>query len=198
MKPAVGSFGILLAFLALSKPQTLPPCAVGVTTLVVSSNAEALDLSEALLCSGGQFEVAWVGNVRITSTIAVSNGTSLRITGSSFGAQGVVDGGGDTRCESLWFLIWVHCVVYVHPACSAKATVVQEGARFCLPSSLGFSALLLLTSRETEPATRALSRHPLRLTSLEPQGAMENHRKFQIFVQARGNFYGNFRGTARN
>eukprot|EP00903_Cladosiphon_okamuranus_P007092 g6891.t2 len=98
MKPAyVTGSGILLAFLALAKSQTLPACDVGVTTLVVSSTADVVDLSEALLsCAGGQFEVTWVGEVLITSTIVVPGGTSLKVTGSSFG-QGVVYGGGQVR-----------------------------------------------------------------------------------------------------
>lgn len=100
MKPALRSCSILLISLAFSRPQALqPPCDVGINTLIVSSTAQALDLTAALLCSGGgQFEVTWLGEVLITSTITVSEGISLKVTGSSFIGQGVVDGGGDIRC----------------------------------------------------------------------------------------------------
>lgn len=75
------------------------PCATGVTTLPVSSTAEALELSEALLCSGaGEFEVEWSGEVLVTSTISVSNSTSLKVTGSgSTLPLAVVDGGDEVQ-----------------------------------------------------------------------------------------------------
>eukprot|EP00752_Nemacystus_decipiens_P017814 g15971.t2 len=73
--------------------------------------AEALELSEALLCSGaGEFEAIWSGEVLVTSTIFVSNGTSLKITSSSSstslvftsggaatGSQAVIDGGDEVQ-----------------------------------------------------------------------------------------------------
>lgn len=62
----------------------------------VSSTVQALDLSEALLCSGaGEFEVEWSGEVPIASTISVSNGTSLKVTGNGTTSlpQAVIDGG---------------------------------------------------------------------------------------------------------
>lgn len=75
-------------------------CPVGVTTLTVATTAEALELSEALLCSGaGDFEVEWSGEVLVTKTISVSNSTSLTVTGSgsTMLPQAVIDGGGDVQ-----------------------------------------------------------------------------------------------------
>lgn len=83
----------LLSVLAIVKSQLLLPCAPGVTNKTVSNSAQAFDLTEALLCSGGQFEVTWVGQVVLDSTIAISDGTSLKVLGSSSGGS-VVDGGG--------------------------------------------------------------------------------------------------------
>lgn len=98
MTSARGSFRRLLRYasalsiLAGAKAQVLP-CALGITTLTVSNGADATDLAEALLCSGGQFEASWVGEVLISRTVRVSNGTSLRISGMASGGS-IVDGGG--------------------------------------------------------------------------------------------------------
>lgn len=68
-------------------------CSEGITTLNVSTAAEAVELSDSLnLCSGsGQFEVNWSGNVLLSQTITVSNRISLRVTG--VGDEAVIDGG---------------------------------------------------------------------------------------------------------
>lgn len=84
---------LLVVVIVSSESQTL--CADGLTELSVSSAAEAAELSNALLCSGsGQFEVDWSGNVLVSTTFAISNGTSLKVTG--VGAA-VIDGGGMTQ-----------------------------------------------------------------------------------------------------
>lgn len=86
---------LLIGIAALAKAQSA--CPVGVSSLLVSSPAEALELSQALNCSGpGQFEVDWSGEVLISSTIDVSDGVSLTVTGSSpLGAdQAIINGGG--------------------------------------------------------------------------------------------------------
>lgn len=96
MTPAQGCSGLvrlvsLLSILSIAKSQVLP-CPLGVTNRTVFNSAQAVDLSDALLCSGGQFDVTWVGEVTLTRTIALVNGTSLKISGSSSGGS-VIDGG---------------------------------------------------------------------------------------------------------
>lgn len=81
----------LLLSIAGTGSQALP-CALGVTNRTISSSVQAANLAEALLCYGGQFEVAWVGDVLLPGTIHVSNGTFLKVSGSSPGGS-VVDGG---------------------------------------------------------------------------------------------------------
>ena len=76
----------------MSEPQVLP-CAPGISNLTVSNSAQAVDLTDSLSCSGGQFGVSWVGEVLLSRTIAVSDGTSLKVSGSSSGGS-VIDGGG--------------------------------------------------------------------------------------------------------
>lgn len=97
MKSARGSRELLLCVsllpvVAVAKSQVLP-CAAGVNNRTISNSAQAVDLTEVLFCSGGQFEVNWVGEVLLSRTIAVSDGTSLKVSGSSSGGS-VIDGGG--------------------------------------------------------------------------------------------------------
>lgn len=84
----------------ISSPAMSTPCPADVTTLSVSSTAEAVELSEALLCSGsGKFEVEWSGEVLVTKTMSVSNSTSLKIigSGSTSPPQAVINGGDEVR-----------------------------------------------------------------------------------------------------
>lgn len=70
-------------------------CPAGIDARNVSSAADALDLRDALLCSGpGVFEVSWSGRVALTRTIVVSNGTSVRFSGYG---TGEADGAGIVR-----------------------------------------------------------------------------------------------------
>eukprot|EP00903_Cladosiphon_okamuranus_P016944 g15619.t1 len=101
MKPARRRCGLLrcaplLSILATAKSQQLLPCALGVTSTTVTTSAQAADLADALFCSGGQFEVTWVGEVLLNSALTVSGGTFLKVTGSS-SVGGVVDGGAQTQ-----------------------------------------------------------------------------------------------------
>lgn len=86
----------LLSVLGLAKAQATP-CEAGVTTRNVTSTADALELSDALRCSGpAEFEIDWVGEALLTRTIAVSNGSSVKVMGRGAG-EAVIDGGGAVR-----------------------------------------------------------------------------------------------------
>ena len=61
---------------------------------VVNDTVAAKSLAEAMLCSGGNFEVEWMGKIMVTKTIYVLDGASLRITGASDAAA---DGGGTVQ-----------------------------------------------------------------------------------------------------
>ncbi len=105
MNPARGSrkllrFIFLLSILAIVRSQVLPSCPLGITNLTISNTAQAVDLADALLCSGGRFEVDWVGELLLPRTIAVSDGSSLKISGSSSGGS-VVDGGAQKQLFSV-------------------------------------------------------------------------------------------------
>lgn len=68
---------------------------LGPSSLVVEDTAGAFRLAQAVNCSGGSFDVAWIGNVMVDETIHVLEGTTLNITGSADGTS-IADGGGQT------------------------------------------------------------------------------------------------------
>ena len=79
---------------SLTKPE-VSPCPPEVQAKwVVSDNEGATLLAEATFCSGGNFDVEWMGHVNVTRTIHVLDGAFLNITGAS-GA--VMDGGGKVQ-----------------------------------------------------------------------------------------------------
>ncbi|CAM9630947.1 unnamed protein product, partial [Sphacelaria rigidula] len=89
----------LTAFLGPSAvgPVSGTSCPEGLTDWNVSTTAEALELSDALQCSGpGQFEVHWSGEVLLTRTITISNESSVAVWGHGAG-EAVIDGGGAVR-----------------------------------------------------------------------------------------------------
>ncbi|CAM9616498.1 unnamed protein product, partial [Ectocarpus sp. 6 AP-2014] len=94
--------------LGLSSSQDIPvsgigtPCTAERSDWVVSTPAEALELSDALLCSGpGQFEVTWSGNVVLTRTIALSDGKSVKIAGAGAGEAVIASGEPHVRLLAL-------------------------------------------------------------------------------------------------
>ncbi|CAN0467260.1 unnamed protein product, partial [Ascophyllum nodosum] len=54
------------------------PCPTTVGEFSVATTSDAEELSEALLCDGaGSFVVSWHGNVILSRTLSVSNGSTL-------------------------------------------------------------------------------------------------------------------------
>lgn len=92
----------LAGLLSLATGQTWSgsvPCTTsalpGPSSLVVEDTAGAFRLAQAVNCSGGSFDVAWIGSVVVEESIHVLEGTTLNVTGSADGTS-VVDGGGQT------------------------------------------------------------------------------------------------------
>lgn len=75
--------GFLVAF---AKAQATLPCSLDRSLWTVASSEDAVTLATSLRCSDGDFAVQWVGEVTVTETIRVTNGTSLNITGDGSGA----------------------------------------------------------------------------------------------------------------
>ena len=66
-------------------------------TWIVENTAQARALAEETTCSGGTFDVLWKGFVTVDTTIAVANGTVLKITGVQGPSPAVISGGHDAQ-----------------------------------------------------------------------------------------------------
>ena len=77
-------------------PATVPPCSSDVKqTWIVEDKTHAHALAEAINCSGGSFQVKWIGNISIDDTIYVVDGTDLQIRG--FDTNAVLSGNLEKR-----------------------------------------------------------------------------------------------------
>ena len=87
-----------ISFLAMfSRGQQLQDyCSVLANPFTVGSTEDASILATSLGCSTGDFDVQWVGEIFVTETIRVTNGTSLRITGGGSSAA-IADGRNATQ-----------------------------------------------------------------------------------------------------
>lgn len=92
--------------------QDLVPCDAELVSLTVSDTTEALELSDALNCTGaGEFHVIWTGHVEISQTFRLSDGATLSITSGdssitsvqadASSPSAVVDGGGVVQLFSV-------------------------------------------------------------------------------------------------
>ena len=80
----------LLLLLLLPLLQAYPSSIV-VKEIIVATTLDAENLAEALLCDGsGKFEISWHGNIMLSRTISVSNGSIVNVTGPSESAASVV------------------------------------------------------------------------------------------------------------
>ena len=90
-----------------------------VVEMSVSSAAEVEDLVDALQCDGpGQFVVDWQGEIVLSRTVSVSNGSTLNVTGSS---SATIDGGGAVRLFEV----------------DNNSTIFLEGIKLSRGSALG-------------------------------------------------------------
>lgn len=77
----------LLLLPALMLTQELQPCPAETQSTTVANTDDAATLASMLECSNGSFAVEWFGDVVISKTIYVTQGTSLNITGATSGAK---------------------------------------------------------------------------------------------------------------
>ena len=80
-------FALQLLLVLLLLPLSLlrsSPCPSTVEEIVVTTTSDANTLAEALLCNGSaSFTVIWHGNVILSRTLSVSNGSTLNVAASS-------------------------------------------------------------------------------------------------------------------
>ena len=62
---------------------------------IVEDTEGANQLAEAVNCSGGSFDVEWVGSVKLETAIRVLDGTTLSVTGA-FDGSSRIDGFNET------------------------------------------------------------------------------------------------------
>lgn len=120
------------AFGCLDAPDFLP-CQTGLVSLVVRDSATASDLARAANCSGGAFNVEWIGHIEFPETIFVANDTFMNITGT--GAGSTADGAADKR-----FLVVFDAEVHVEGLQVENcATSSSGGAIYAERSKLSFT-----------------------------------------------------------
>ena len=66
--------------------QALPPCPSKTQARIVANTNDTAALATSLQCSNGSIDVQWYGDVVVSQTIYITQGTSLNITGTSTGA----------------------------------------------------------------------------------------------------------------
>ncbi|CBJ29835.1 probable extracellular nuclease [Ectocarpus siliculosus] len=124
---------------AVATAQATLPCSLDTSLWTVASSEDAVTLATLLRCSDGDFAVQWVGEVIVTETIRVTNGTSLNITGDGSGATAngdhttqlfVVEGGSSMHCTDMTF---------------ANGNASSGGAMFVGESSVRFSGATAFT-----------------------------------------------------
>ena len=87
---------LLLLLMLLPLPQIRStPCPSTVEEIIVANTSDAKTLAKALLCDGpANFTVSWHGNIMISYTVSVSNGSTLNVTGSGITEDAVVTSDG--------------------------------------------------------------------------------------------------------
>ena len=76
-------------------------CSPDVQKWVINDPVQARSFSQAVNCTGGNFEVEWNGRVVIDETIRVLDGTIMTVTGAGTNGNAFMDGGGQTQIFSV-------------------------------------------------------------------------------------------------
>lgn len=87
MKPTMSLAVAGGALLLASQRSGAVPCTPSIASFVVDDTAGALQVAAALNCSGGTFNVSWVGSVTVEETIRVSEGSALSVVGTPDGSS---------------------------------------------------------------------------------------------------------------
>lgn len=101
-------------------------------TWTVENTSQALDLAEAVKCSGRAFDVEWKGNVIVEKTIYISNGTFLNVTGVGSGA--VINGTG-----AIQLFMVANASLYLHNVSISNGWAKNGGAVWASDANLTFN-----------------------------------------------------------
>lgn len=119
------------------------PCSPGLVSLVVEDSAGASALATATNCTGGAFDVKWMGHVEFPETIYVADATVLNITGAD--GDAVADGTATTQ-----FLNIADAAVHLSGMRIERCTADFGGAVFAHASVLTFDATKFVGNTATE------------------------------------------------
>jgi hypothetical protein len=76
-------------------------CSENPVTLKVSTSTEAAHLATKALCPNAKVRALWQGNLQLSQTIVVGNGTSLTVLGDAI-ENSVANGGGKVQLFDVW------------------------------------------------------------------------------------------------
>ncbi|CAN0070783.1 unnamed protein product, partial [Ectocarpus sp. 12 AP-2014] len=135
---------------AVARSQELQECSVGTSSLTVGSTEDADNLADYVLCSNGDFNVQWDEEVFVTTTIRVSDGTSLNITGTGPGA--IADGGGSTQL----FVVEGGSTLHLSDMTLSNGSASSGGAISATDSSVSFSGNTSFSSNSANDSGGAI------------------------------------------
>lgn len=121
----------LLVIHALARGSSLP-CSPQESSWVVEDPAGASALASSTNCSDGIFDVEWRGHVEFPSTLFITDGSFLNMTGADAGA--VADGGGRTQ-----FLNVADAMVHVSSLRIENCSASVGGGVFANGSLIAFN-----------------------------------------------------------
>ncbi|CAN0443611.1 unnamed protein product [Pylaiella littoralis] len=120
---------------------------------VVEDTAGALELANAINCSGGTFNVEWRGHVVVTQTLWVTESTILNVTGVEVGASpAIADGGREVQIFSV-----VNASLNLHDMILTNAYGIVGGAVFAVLGALTFSGETSFVNNTADEFGGALS-----------------------------------------
>ena len=127
----------------LEKSPVLLPCLPQQQEWIVENTLQARALAESLNCSGGAFQVEWVGDIVITETFVVLDGTVLNLTGVG-STRALIDGGGTTGLFTVF-----NASLYVSNTTLVNGTSTSGGAIAALGSKVSLSQTAFIGNAAT-------------------------------------------------
>ena len=127
----------------LENPPVPLPCLPEQQKWKVENSSQAHALAEALNCSGGAFEVEWIGYIDVTEPFVVLDGTVLELTGI-VSTRTFIDGGGTTELFTVF-----NASLVISNITLVNGTSTSGGAIAALGSNVSLSQTAFLGNTAT-------------------------------------------------
>ncbi|CAM9202693.1 unnamed protein product, partial [Hapterophycus canaliculatus] len=122
---------------------------------IVEDTAGAIELANAINCSGGTFDVEWRGHVNVTQPFWISELTSVNINGVGRGAsQAIADGNGETRIFNV-----LNASLHLHGMTLTQGYAREGGAVFVFRGTVTFSGDTSITNNVADESGGGISVH---------------------------------------